>query len=152
MPTRCARFSEVGTRMGRVSRRMYSKLPNRNAVRPRDNIVLSQQTGEVMETVIERARYYSHRLDSGLTSPGADELHEVASLLTSLCAIIDDRRDAHNGAVFALTYYASPELYYEPVEPSQEILDGGLRARTALGLFRVSDRKLRRTSLPQETY
>ena len=103
-----------------------------------------------METAIERARYYSNHLERCVASPDADELSEIASLLTSLCAAIEDRRDAHSGAVFALNYYANADLYYAPVEPRHEILDGGLRARTALELFRVPARQLCRTSPSEE--
>jgi hypothetical protein len=89
-----------------------------------------------MNTSIERAREIARGIDSGAVWVDADLADEIAGLLLTLATTIETQSGNINCIEFALNYYSEPDLYHNGVALDDVILDGGLRARTALGLIR----------------
>jgi hypothetical protein len=89
-----------------------------------------------VNTTIERAREIARGIDSGIVWVDADLADEIASLLLNLAATIEAQSANINCIEFALNYYSEPDLYLSTVALDDVILDGGLRARTALGLLK----------------
>jgi hypothetical protein len=89
-----------------------------------------------VNTTIERAREIARGIDSGVVWVDADVADEIAGLLLDLAATIETQCENVNCIEFALNYYSEPDLYHNGVAFDDVILDGGLRARTALGLIR----------------
>ena len=89
-----------------------------------------------MKTYIERAREIARGIDSGIFWVDADLADEIAGLLLSLAATLETQSNNINCIEFALNYYSEPDLYHAGVALDDVILDGGLRARTALGLIK----------------
>jgi hypothetical protein len=85
---------------------------------------------------IERAREIARGINSGVFWVDADLADEIAGLLVTLAATVETQSTNISCVEFALNYYSEPELYLAGVAPDGVILDGGLRARTALGLIR----------------
>jgi hypothetical protein len=88
-----------------------------------------------MKPTIERAKEIAKSIDSGAIWVDADLASEIAGLLGLLAATVEAQGENLTSIEFALNYYSEPDLYHDPVT-SDVILDGGLRARTALGLLK----------------
>jgi hypothetical protein len=95
---------------------------------------------------LERARAIARELRTGNAWLDTEQAGEIAHILDTLA----DAAQAHNEKLqsveFALSYYSEPQLYidHSPRSPHDPILDGGLRARTALSLLRMRSRVLAR--------
>jgi hypothetical protein len=97
---------------------------------------LSTKQGEpAMKPTIERAKEIARGIDSGATWVDADLASEIAGLLELLAATVEAQGENLKSIEFALNYYSAPDLYHDQAT-SDVILDGGLRARTALGLLK----------------
>jgi hypothetical protein len=95
-----------------------------------------------MNTHVDRAREIARRINTGMVWVDADAAQEIAELLETLADVIETQARNITSVDFALTYYSEPELYR--ISDDEECtLDGGLRARTALGLLRHAPRSLR---------
>jgi hypothetical protein len=89
-----------------------------------------------MNTSIERAREIARGIDSGAVWVDAGLADEIAGLLLTLATTIETQSANFNCVEFALNYYSAPDLYLSTLALDDVILDGGLRARTALGLLK----------------
>lgn len=89
-----------------------------------------------MNTCIERAKEIARGISSGATWVDAQMADEIAALLKTLATTVEAQAENITCVEFALNFYSEPELYHDPVVPMGIHLDGGLRARTALGLLR----------------
>jgi hypothetical protein len=89
-----------------------------------------------MRTNVERAREIAMGIQTGLVWVDADKADEVADLLESMATVIETLDTCAIRIEFALKYYSEPDLYCVGVALDDVILDGGLRARTALGLLK----------------
>jgi hypothetical protein len=89
-----------------------------------------------MDNVIERAQQLMFRVDLANLEPNCPLPHEVASMIGELTKAIQLQWELLRSVQFALNYYGDPYLYCDPVIPSDPLLDGGLRARTALYLMK----------------
>ena len=90
-----------------------------------------------MGASLQRAHEVLRELESGYTILDARLSEEICSLLESLLQTVEAQSAKLNAAEFALNYYREPHLYVDdqPRSPTEPILDGGLRARTALGVI-----------------
>jgi hypothetical protein len=89
-----------------------------------------------MNTNVQRAREIAFGIDLGHLWIDSELEEEVAGLLHTLSDTIEAQRASTTSAQLALEYYSEPQLYFVPVAAPEPILDGGLRARTALWLMR----------------
>ena len=105
-----------------------------------------------MNPTLEKARRLVRQMHEGFTILDNPLSEEIIETLGVLIEAVEDQQGKLSAAEFALNYYREPQLYIEPdCSPDQPILDGGLRARTALTLMaRPVKRPLpRRTPLPE---
>lgn len=95
-----------------------------------------------MKTEIERAREVARSIELTNTWLDGAEAGEVARLLETLADAAEEQASKLSAIEFALLYYSEPHLYLDskPRSPVDPILDGGLRARTALGLLKTRPR------------
>jgi hypothetical protein len=85
-----------------------------------------------MDSPIERAREIARLLNTGEIDANLEI--EIADLLAALAAALEGREQLLSSAQYALKYYGDAERYHYP--GLGEVLDGGLRARTALRLLK----------------
>lgn len=95
-----------------------------------------------MNTYVNRAREIARRINTGLVWVDADAAQEIAGLLETLAEVIETQAGKITSVDFALTYYSDPD-HYRISDDEKCALDGGLRARTALGLLRRAPRSER---------
>jgi|SRR5690606_5751314 len=93
-----------------------------------------------MNTTAHRAREIARSLDSRGLSVSPQIAEEVAGMLHTLADFEEYTQLRGRMVELALNYYSRPDQYFQPVQVSQPILDGGLRARTALRYLRGSTR------------
>ena len=89
-----------------------------------------------MKTYIARAREIAKGIEAGLVWVDADLADEITGLLESMATTIETQSSNVTCIEFALRYYGEPDLYQAGVALDDVILDGGLRARTALALLK----------------
>ncbi len=96
-----------------------------------------------MQTHIQRAREIANELELGSLWLETDAATELATLLRGLADECEAQGSRLSAIEFALLYYSEPHLYLDlrPRGPAEPILDGGLRARTALGLLKARVRQ-----------
>jgi hypothetical protein len=75
------------------------------------------------------------RIQTGMVWVDSDAAQEIAGLLEVLAETIETQAENITSIDFALTYYGEPDRYRTSSD-GECTLDGGLRARTALGLLR----------------
>jgi hypothetical protein len=102
-----------------------------------------------MLTQVEKAREFARSIEMGSLWLDADKAMELAQLLESLAEAAENQAAKLNSVEFALQYYSQPHLYIDsaPRSPTEPILDGGLRARTALGMLKMRPRPTAATRL-----
>lgn len=107
-----------------------------------------------MEMTITRARELACELEERAIFGDFALIGEVQSVLKTLAdTTVEAQRSTLSSVEFALSYYSVPYLYTSPEMQGRELLDGGLRARTALGLIkRGCKRGARRTYLRENSY
>jgi hypothetical protein len=94
----------------------------------------------------ERARDIARNLGLGNTWLDTEQATEIARLLEGLADNVEVQQAKLNSIEFALHYYSEPHLYVDsqPRNATDPILDGGLRARTALSLMKMRSSALAR--------
>ncbi|MCA8915105.1 MAG: hypothetical protein KDB90_06805 [Planctomycetes bacterium] len=104
-----------------------------------------------MVSEISRARDLARELEGGYTVLDKQLSEELASLLDHLVTRLEAQSAKLKAAEFALEYYREPYLYARQTCCTGDgVLDGGLRARTALAAIHAPiERTLpRRVPLP----
>lgn len=98
-----------------------------------------------MKSEIERAREIARGIELTNTWLDGAQSGEVARLLEALADAAEEQASKLSAIEFALLYYSEPHLYLDskPRSSAEPILDGGLRARTALGLLKSRARARR---------
>ncbi|MBZ0135485.1 MAG: hypothetical protein K8I27_03800 [Planctomycetes bacterium] len=99
-----------------------------------------------MDAKIDRAKEIAQGIEAGTVWVDAELANEMATVIRSLTTALQDQRNCMKGVEFALSYYSEPDLYVELAAPAQVILDGGLRARTALGMLKAASHQRRANS------
>lgn len=95
-----------------------------------------------MTNYASRAKVVAKRIRTGMVWVDMDAAEEVAELLENLAVVSETQSQNFTSVEFALTYYGEPTRYQVSIDEDC-ILDGGLRARTALGLLKRAPRSLR---------
>lgn len=86
-----------------------------------------------MDTKLSRAREIARELQSEFVILDNQLTDEIAGILDLMAECIETQTAKIAAAEFALNYYREPGLYLtSEQQASPTILDGGLRARTAL--------------------
>jgi hypothetical protein len=85
-----------------------------------------------MNKELQRSIEIADGIKSGALWVNPDLADEIAELLYALAGEVEAQPRCDRAVTLALTYYSEPHLYYVPVSGNNPILDGGLRARTAM--------------------
>lgn len=93
-----------------------------------------------MKRSIERAKEIAREIESGKHWVDGELAGEMANLLDFLASCLEIHHQNFSSVQFALGYYSEPSLYMDRTS-ADVILDGGLRARTALGLLKKVPRE-----------
>ncbi len=102
---------------------------------------------------ITRARELARELEEKAIVGDFALIGEVQSVLNTLADTVEAQRSTLSSVEFALSYYSVPYLYAGPEMQGREMLDGGLRARTALGLMKRGCKKeARQTYTTENSY